>query len=52
MSQADLRLNEAMKLGFTRCVLPKINLDRLKPGDNSIALIGVDSVEKAIEVFF
>lgn len=52
VSQADLRLNEARKLGFTKCVLPKINLDRLKSGDNSIALIGVDSVERAIEVFF
>lgn len=52
VSQADLRINEAKKLGFTRCVLPKINLDRLKSGDNSISLCGVDSVERAIDVFF
>jgi DNA repair protein RadA/Sms len=52
VSQADMRLNEAMKLGFTSCVLPRINLDRLKSGDNSIALIGVDTVERAIEAFF
>ncbi len=52
VSQVDLRLNEAWKLGFTKCVLPKINLDRISSGDNSISLIGVDSVESAIEVFF
>jgi len=52
VSHADLRINEARKLGFKKCVLPRINLDRLKPGDDSIALIGVDSVEGAVEVFF
>ena len=52
VSHIDMRLNEAQKLGFTKCVVPKINLDRVKSSDNSITLVGVDSIEKAIEVFF
>ena len=52
VSHIDMRLNEAHKLGFTKCVVPKINLDRVQNNDNSISLIGVDSIEKAIEVFF
>ncbi len=52
VSQIDMRINEAQKLGFTKCVIPKINLDRVGSTNNSISLIGVDSIEKAIEVFF
>lgn len=54
VSQVELRLKEAEKLGFKKCVLPKINLDRLKRSDNTntISLIGVGSIEKAIEVLF
>jgi DNA repair protein RadA/Sms len=52
VSQVDMRLNEALKLGFTKCILPKINLDRISSEDNSISLVGVESVERAIEEFF
>lgn len=52
VSQIDMRINEAQKLGFTKCVVPKINLDRVVSTDNSISLVGVDSIEKAIDVFF
>ena len=52
VSHIDMRINEAQKLGFTKCVVPKINLDRVGSTDNSISLVGVDSIEKAIEVFF
>jgi DNA repair protein RadA/Sms len=52
VSQIEMRLNEAQKLGFTKCVIPKINLDRVAPGDNSITLVGVDTVERAIEELF
>jgi len=52
VSQVEMRLNEAEKLGFTKCIMPKINFDRLKRSDGSISLIGVDSVESAIEVIF
>src|SRR3989337_1168865 len=52
VSRVELRLKEAEKLGFKKCVLPKINLDRLKRSDNAISLIGVGSIEKAIEALF
>lgn len=52
VSQIEMRLNEAQKLGFNKCVIPKINLDRIGSYDNAISLIGVDSVESAIEEFF
>ena len=52
VSQIEMRLNEVAKLGFTKCVIPKINLDRVGSGDNAITLVGVDSVESAIEEFF
>ncbi len=52
VSQIELRLKEAEKLGFKKCALPQINLDRLNSYDNSISLVGVDSIEKAIEALF
>ncbi|MGH7889544.1 MAG: DNA repair protein RadA, partial [Thermodesulfobacteriota bacterium] len=52
VSQVELRLNEAEKLGFKKCILPRINLERLKPSESSLSLIGTGSIEKAIEVLF
>lgn len=52
VSQVELRLKEAEKLGFKKCILPRINRDRLKSSDSSLSLIGVGSVEKAIEEMF
>jgi DNA repair protein RadA/Sms len=52
VSQVELRLKEAEKLGFKKCVLPRINLERLKHSDSNVSLIGIDSIEKAIEVLF
>lgn len=52
VSQAELRLKEAEKLGFKKCVLPRINVERLKNSDCTISLIGVGSIQKAIEVLF
>lgn len=52
VSHIDMRINEAQKLGFTKCVVPKINLDRVASSNDSISLVGVDSIEKAIDVFF
>jgi len=43
---------EADKVGFKKCVLPKINLDRQKRSDNAISLICAGSIEKVIEVLF
>ena len=50
--QVELRLKESEKLGFKRCVLPQVNLERLKRSDDEMSLIGVNSIEKAIEVLF
>jgi DNA repair protein RadA/Sms len=52
VSQVELRLKEAEKLGFKKCVLPRINVERLKNCDCTISLIGVGSIQKAIEVLF
>ncbi len=52
VTQTELRLNEAEKLGFKKCVLPEINLERVKRSDIAISLIGVGSIEKAIEALF
>ncbi len=43
VSMAEARVKEAEKLGFTACVLPKVNLKGLE-GKRSIRLIGADSV--------
>lgn len=47
VSQAAQRVNEALKMGFTACVLPKVCLDKLKPVEG-IRLIGVSNVREAI----
>lgn len=52
VSQVELRLKEAEKLGFKKCVLPRINVERLKNSDCTISLIGVCSIQKAIDVLF
>lgn len=49
VSQAAQRVNEAVKMGFTTCLLPKGNL--LKLGEEKrIRLIGVENVREAIEL--
>ncbi|MGQ0793746.1 MAG: DNA repair protein RadA [Deltaproteobacteria bacterium] len=53
VSQVELRLKEAQKLGFTKCVLPKINLERIKRSDtDGLALVGAGSIEEAIDALF
>ena len=50
VSQIALRLNEAQKLGFTRCIVPKNNLKNksdFKPGN--IRLIPVSTVREALD---
>ena len=49
VSQAAQRVNEAAKLGFTSCVLPKVCLDRMKPVPG-MKLIGVSTVREVIGV--
>ncbi len=54
ISQTEARLKDAAKLGFTRCMLPQLNVDRLEksaaPG--KMELIGVRTVDEAMERLF
>ena len=47
ITRVELRLKEALNMGFKRCVLPKKNLKGLSL--QGIDLIGVDRVEEAID---
>ena len=51
VSQAGQRVAEAVKMGFTACVLPKANLEKLR-SERRIRLIGVENVREAIEGVF
>ncbi len=47
VNMVDVRLSEAAKLGFERCVLPEQNLLRLE-SDHGLKLIGVSNVKEAL----
>ena len=47
VSMAQQRVNEAKKLGFHTCILPRISLDKMGAVDG-IKLIGVENVREAI----
>lgn len=49
VSQAQLRVNEAIKLGFKNCVLPAVCLKNIKNSDK-INLIGISNVREAINL--
>ena len=49
VTMADIRVQEAAKLGFTTCILPKSNLKGLK-APKGIELIGVDSLKEAADL--
>jgi DNA repair protein RadA/Sms len=51
VSQTELRLKEAVKLGFSRCLLSKKSIKTLK-GKTDIELIGVSSVMELLDVLF
>ncbi|MBI3399625.1 MAG: DNA repair protein RadA [Deltaproteobacteria bacterium] len=51
ISQAGPRINEAEKLGFDRCILPKDNLSKIK-GRGSLELFGVTSVKEMMDALF
>ena len=48
ISQADLRIREAAKMGFRRCLLPERNLTKLDPVEG-IELIGIREVGEALD---
>jgi DNA repair protein RadA/Sms len=51
VSMAEYRVREAAKLGFTKCILPKCCLSRIKKTDG-MQLIGVNTVNEAMQVLF
>ena len=51
VSQTELRLKEAVKLGFSRCLLSTKSIKTLK-GNMDMELIGVSSIQELLEVLF
>lgn len=50
ISQAALRINEAQKLGFKACLLPKNNHKNLNYEKNNIELIPVSTLKEALDI--
>ena len=51
IGQADTRIGESRKMGFSRCLLPKSNLKRL-PDIEGIEIKGVKTVSEVVENLF
>ncbi|MDD2388493.1 MAG: DNA repair protein RadA [Desulfobacterales bacterium] len=51
ISHVELRVSEACKMGFTRCLVPRSNLKRIPPIPD-VEFIGTQSVSQAVEVLF
>ncbi len=51
ISRSEIRVKEAARLGFQRCILPKGNQEKMK-GTKGIELIGVRTVQEAVEKLF
>lgn len=49
VSAAKQRVNEALKMGFKTCIIPKSNFDSISD-INGIKIIGVSSVSEAIDI--
>ncbi|UCH90553.1 MAG: DNA repair protein RadA [Nitrospirota bacterium] len=49
VQQADLRIREAMKLGFTRCVVPEANFEQWKPIEG-LDVLGIREIRDLWEV--
>jgi len=54
ISQAEVRLKDAAKLGFTRCILPAVNVEKLEKsaGIAKMQLMGVRTVDEAMDRLF
>ena len=53
VSQAELRIREAERLGFTRFLLPKSNLERIQyKARAGMELIGVATLQELLELLF
>jgi len=53
VTQAARRVREAAQMGFTRCILPKGNLDpRDLPSSDSCEVVGVSAIAEALDALF
>jgi len=52
VSQAALRINEAEKLGFKQCILPKSNLRGLDYKSSKMELFAVSTLKEALDISF
>jgi DNA repair protein RadA/Sms len=50
--QAEMRMKEAAKLGFKRCLLPRSNFERMRKDFSGIETAGVSTVEETLEILF
>lgn len=50
VSRVQARVNEAARLGFTKCVLPRSSLKQVSNKPNGIDLIGVKNIKEALEI--
>ena len=51
VGHVENRIIEAQKMGFTRCLVPKSNLKRMKEFDG-IRVTGIQNVSEGIEALF
>ena len=47
VTMADIRVNEAAKMGFTRVIMPKSNLRGIKKTPDGVQIIGVANMQEA-----
>jgi DNA repair protein RadA/Sms len=54
ISQAEARIKDAAKLGFTRCILPAMNVEKMEKSAalKKMELMGVRSLDEAMERLF
>ncbi|TAM40584.1 DNA repair protein RadA, partial [bacterium] len=50
ISQVLTRINEAQKLGFKHCILPKNSCRNLKTGNSDMEIIGVSTLKEALDI--
>jgi DNA repair protein RadA/Sms len=51
INQSEIRVKEAARLGFKRCLLPKQNQDKMR-GVRGIELMGVRTIQEAMNLLF
>ena len=51
VSQSEVRVKEATRLGFKRCLLPKQNEQKVR-GVKGMELIGINSVQEVMKILF